>query len=624
MEFNNLLEYYKTHKTNSIARMYPEFMQFIINKTPFLDNKVSCTQRLWHIYNDIYNVPLCNHCNNNIVNWDNKHQCYRQYCSIKCGSKAASIQHTKKIQPIAPTCKVCNNLVKMNSTTKTWNSCCSERCKHIDANTKQISKEEALHIANNLPSDYNYRKFTMEYRAAFNTIRELTKHLPISYQIKKRISWLNGEIKTKQEINSTIVASLGFEEGTSVRYAKNTNNLKHKQCLVCSNDRVYNKETSRYSKFCSDECKQKYKKLIKIKQLIKTLTKIVKTKDPTHLKPNYIHSTKLDDVNWLYHKHYVEKWTKQRLANYFNVDKETITNRFKKHGILSIRHPSSGMEKEIVDFIIQHYNGEVITNSRSIISPSELDIYLPELNLAIEFCGLYWHSDIHNRIDRNYHKRKLDKCNTLGIRLITIYEDEWLKQSNIVKNKLLSIIGHDPRDRIFARSCNIINNIDTKTKINFFNTYHIQGNGPGSINIGLTHNNKLLACISFIQKKDGVFVLNRYATRETIIGGFSKLLKHFKQTYKWKKIITFADLRWSEGQLYDKCGFILDKKLPPDYQYINGLSRIHKFNYRHSQLSKKLDNYDPNISETQNTKNNNILRIWDCGKLRYVMENMRE
>jgi hypothetical protein len=212
---------------------------------------------------------------------------------------------------------------------------------------------------------------------------------------------------------------------------------------------------------------------------------------------------------------------------------------------------------------------------------------------------------------------KYDMCKEKGIRLIQIFEDEWLQKEQIVKNKLLNILGVSTQDKIFARKT-IIKEISKKEKSNFFNNTHIQGDGPSSINYGLFHNDELVAAIAFIKQKNNEYILNRYSTSANVIGGFSKLLSHFEKQFKPSKIITFADLRWSEGDLYEKTGFKLDKILEPDYSYVFKGERIHKFNFRHKNMKNKLSDYDSNLSEHENMLNNKIYRIYDCGKLRFV------
>lgn len=330
--------------------------------------------------------------------------------------------------------------------------------------------------------------------------------------------------------------------------------------------------------------------------------------------------TKLLDNDWIYNKHFVEQQTLQQISNELNVSDGTVGKYLHNHGYSTQLFQTSAAEQDIVNFL-QEYNINVVTSNRTIISPLELDIYLPDYNIAIEYCGLYWHCSKHPRMSQMYHKTKMDACNKQNIRLLTIFEDEWVHNQNLVKNKILSILGLLNQPKVFARKCKIIN-VDTKRKQLFFDTHHIQGSGPGSINVGLEYNDELVACMSFIKQSNGIYILNRYATSYQIVGGFSKLLKYFKTQYDWTQIISFADLRWSVGNLYDTNGFILDKTLPPDYEYVDfkNMKRIHKFNFRHKNLPKILgDLYDPNLSETENTYRAGWYKIYHCGLLRYII-----
>lgn len=328
---------------------------------------------------------------------------------------------------------------------------------------------------------------------------------------------------------------------------------------------------------------------------------------------------KLDDVEFLIKQHHHNRLNFSEIADELGVNVTTITNHIEKNDIEKRYYHDSRQQKQVSAFI-ESLGVEVQYNVRNVIPPKELDIYLPKHNLAIEYCGLYWHSDIHERINRHTHLDKLTKCNEAGIRLITLFEDEWLFKRSIVEDKLRSILGKNVRKTIYARKTTIVN-VSTKTKREFFNANHIQGDGPGSIVIGLMSDDKLVACMGFIQQKGQTFYLNRYATSEHVVGGFSKLLSYFCKTYQWQTIISFADRRWSEGGVYHRSGFALDKILIPDYEYVDKhtMTRIHKFNFRHKNLYKILgDKYNANLSETENMKNSTrYTRIWNCGLLRF-------
>lgn len=89
-------------------------------------------------------------------------------------------------------------------------------------------------------------------------------------------------------------------------------------------------------------------------------------------------------------------------------------------------------EKELCKYIKSIYDNVIIENSRNIISPLELDIFLPDIKLAIEFNGMYWHS---LRPD-GYHDKKIELCNKKGIKLIYVWEDEWKSKNDEVKKEI--------------------------------------------------------------------------------------------------------------------------------------------------------------------------------------------
>jgi len=274
----------------------------------------------------------------------------------------------------------------------------------------------------------------------------------------------------------------------------------------------------------------------------------------------------------------------------------------------------SNAEKEIGAYI-KSFNFEIIENNRNIIPPLELDIAIPEKKIAIEYCGLYWHSE--DRIDKNYHLNKLEKCKEQGYRLITIFEDEWFYKEEIIKNRLKHILGRET-EKIYARKCNL-SKIDNLLAKFFIDQHHLQGYKSSTICLGAYYTTELVAVMTFTDLNNGVFELNRFCVNKNVVGIASKLLEHFKRNYKWKKIISFADKRWSEGNLYEKLGFSKEKILTPDYSYFReNRIRFHKFNFRHAGMKNKLENYNPELSESVNMKNNGWSKIYDCGKIRYV------
>ncbi len=265
-------------------------------------------------------------------------------------------------------------------------------------------------------------------------------------------------------------------------------------------------------------------------------------------------------------------------------------------------------------------------NDRKIISPKELDIYLPDHNLAIEIDGLYWHSDIYK--DKNYHLEKTEECNNKGIKLIHIFENEINDKFHIVKNRLKNILGLNSQ-RIGARQT-IVKEIDSKIKNGFLNKYHIQGEDKSRIKLGAFYDNKLIGVMTFSKprifmnqkKKNEVWELSRFATTaDTYTPGLaSKMLKHFERNWEWNEIYSYADRRWSQGNLYKQLGFELDSHTPPNYFYWNGKKLYHRYNFRKQRL-KNFDNYSDEKTEKQMMDEVGWYRIYDCGNIKFIKEN---
>jgi hypothetical protein len=328
---------------------------------------------------------------------------------------------------------------------------------------------------------------------------------------------------------------------------------------------------------------------------------------------------KLQDPLWLENQ-YQELQSFWHIGKKLNCSATTIAKYFYGHKLKpNDRWGSSRGEVEIRDFVTS-LGIEVVPNTRKVIAPLELDIYIPSKNLAIEYCGLYWHSSEYRK--KNYHQRKLNECNQQGIRLVTIFEDEWLEKPEIVKVKLKSILQMGDQLQVGARTTSL-RVISSQEKFKFLEANHIQGDGPGSICYGLENQERLVAVMTFIERSPEIFELTRYATSCNVPGGFTKLLKHFQQLHLWRQIFTFADLRWSIGDLYLRSGFSMPKvKILPDYSYVRGFKRLHKTSFRHTTGLPRLPNYDPTKSEFQLTREAGIFRIYNCGLQRWVLNNI--
>lgn len=281
---------------------------------------------------------------------------------------------------------------------------------------------------------------------------------------------------------------------------------------------------------------------------------------------------------------------------------------------------SSSGERELREFVEELLPGKVVRSSRKIIPPYELDIYIPEKNVAVEFNGLYWHSE--KFVDKNYHHDKWNRCHDQGVRLITIWEDEWLNKKDIVTSMLTHKLGESTLRKVFARNTEVVESTIHDSR-EFLDDNHIQGFAQGSVYLSLVSGSEIIA-VSVWKKNRSTLYLERYATSATVVGGMGKLLKagiRYAKERGCSQIVTFADHQVSDGGLYEKLGFRLDKELKPDYRYVVGGERIHKFNYR---LKRFRDDpsleYVEGMSERELARLNNIPRVYDCGKSRYIFD----
>lgn len=321
------------------------------------------------------------------------------------------------------------------------------------------------------------------------------------------------------------------------------------------------------------------------------------------------------------------KYKEEVLSSLDNIEKCKLlyeNNRDK----INIKTKCSKAESEIYNHILT-IDENTKSSVKNIISPYELDIYSEKYKIAIEYNGLAYHSEKFGNKKTNYHLNKTKMCEEKGIRLIHIFEDEWVFKKDIVISKLNTLFLNNT-ESIGARKCDI-KIISTEQKNNFLDSNHIQGSDKSLYKIGLYYSEELVAVMTFCkprvfmgtnQIKEGCFELSRYATSKNIVGGASKLLKYFINNYKPTQIISYADRRWSTNigdTMYDKIGFTKDRVNKPNYWYLKSYKvRYHRFNFTKNNIVKKL-NGNPDKTEVQNMFDLGYDRIWDCGTIKYVM-----
>jgi len=281
-------------------------------------------------------------------------------------------------------------------------------------------------------------------------------------------------------------------------------------------------------------------------------------------------------------------------------------------------------EKRVREFFETNYPElTIVYNDRKQIAPKELDLYFPEYHLAVEVCGLYWHSELAGKKDRSYHYDKTMECFEKKIRLITIFEDELINHFDVVMSRIIQALGVT-KEKIFARKCKL-QEISSSEANTFFDKYHIQGKSTAIKAWGLYHDDKLVSVCSI-----GNFVRKHTATSDTVelkrlctlpyvsvIGGASKLfsaVKKFTKEQGYKKIKSYCDMRYANifNPVYEVLGFKLETGTKYTPHYVKGYIR-----YRNVSLRKTPEERLTNKTEFELRKEQGYDRIWDCGHRTY-------
>jgi hypothetical protein len=306
------------------------------------------------------------------------------------------------------------------------------------------------------------------------------------------------------------------------------------------------------------------------------------------------------------------------MAEEIQVHITTIYKYLSKHGIMTKDNkPVSSVENNLINWIEEFYTGDIVCNSRTIIPPYELDIYLPDENIAIEYNGVYWHLEQQGKT-RNYHLNKTLQCRSKNIQLYHIFSSDNL---DIWKSVLLNRLGKSKT--IYARKTGVVE-LDSKEVKEFCDLHHLQGGVYGSLNYGLLYNSSIVAVMNFCKSRfnRADYELLRFCTSPgyRVVGGASKLLAYFRLS-NTGSIVSYANLRWSNGKLYEALGFKLLHRSTPNYFYTKDCYTLYSRNrFQKHMLKDKLESFDPDLTEYENMLNNGYDRIWDCGNLVYLGE----
>lgn len=311
--------------------------------------------------------------------------------------------------------------------------------------------------------------------------------------------------------------------------------------------------------------------------------------------------------------------TRSQVVNELGISDTTLYLYAKQYQATDLfsRPLLSSFEEEVSEFINNELGIPTQNNRRDIIPPKEIDIYVPSLNIAIECCGLYWHSEISANKDRKYHYLKYKECLDKGITLITVFEDEWNLNKEKVKSRLMHRLVRSKK--LHARKC-VVSTLSKSVATSFINTYHLQGNVNAKYFYGLFYNNELVSVMSFgpsRYNKQYQYEIHRFCSSMPVVGAASKLLTAFIRDHNPESIISYSDNRWGNGKTYEHLGMTKISETI-GYHYTDYKQRFDRVKFQKHKLKYLLDNFDAAKSEWENMVAHNYDRIWDCGQSLWV------
>lgn len=305
-----------------------------------------------------------------------------------------------------------------------------------------------------------------------------------------------------------------------------------------------------------------------------------------------------------------------------------VGSRADGRGCARCSNRQSQPERDLTE-ILTSWGFGVEQNVRGVLANPrlELDLYLPDRQLAIEYNGLVWHGERYASSKRK-HVEKLDQCTASGIRLITIFESEWLARRAAVEGYLKAILGVARRS-LGARKLDRRPVLRSQAAA-FLDAHHIQGACAASQWVqGLYAGGELVAvmCCRYGKGRgkgetERRWELVRYcvAADTQIVGGFQRLWQAFLREVRPTCVVSFSDRRWSVGDLYRRAGFSHEGCTPISYWYFkenDQYNLYHKSLFMKSNIAKTLGIL-PNETEYQAMLRHGYDRIWDCGLDRWV------
>jgi hypothetical protein len=345
-------------------------------------------QQLWHTYYGVTELVKCQHCLKKLVKWVSLNQGYKKYCSNRCSYASGDRVKKAKI----------TNLKRYG-----------------DTSTFRVFKEKSL------------------------------KKVKEKYGVKNVMQSKEIQQKAKQKILEKYGVENVFQNTNVKDKIKRTLLNKYQVDHPSKSQEILNLKADNFLKtygvnnvFELEHIKEAAKKSITKEVMDKKVNNNYK-KLKLQIFKNYNLNILKIDVNRQIHIQCHDCQREYQISNFLL--HQRVFRDDLKNPCTICRDPKikniSYQEQEIASFI-RSLGYEIIIRDRQILKPKELDIYISSLNLGIEYNGAYWHSD--NLKIENDVMLKWQLCQQKNIKLINIYELDWLKNKEDIKKKIQQVL----------------------------------------------------------------------------------------------------------------------------------------------------------------------------------------
>lgn len=553
--------YFKPHN-DTFKSKYSEELDYIRNYTSFLDVNAPFPQRAWHVLNSKPTEKTCPICGNTIK-WGRYSYNYATYCGPSCSSQSEEVRSAAIERSIA----------------KSGYEHHTQAPEHKAAYRKLMIER------------YGVSSFSQTDEFKARSVATFLDRYGVTNPMK------NSQVKAKT-VETNMVrygASHALKTEPVKQQQRETNMARYGGPSPTNSPEVRSKQI--------DTMNDRYG-VANAKHMHMTQAQLSVLRDPT----------KLEQL--------CEKMSADHIAAHLDVDVTTVYGYIHRHGLASVYLKStSGVERMVAEYV-GSLGVTMVRNTRSIIAPLELDIYLPEHNIAIEVNGVYFHSEIVGK-GAEYHYNKWRMCYDKGIQLLSYFDDEINASWPVIKAQIAESVGKTTAKLIYAQDC-MIDEIEYSCAIkDFVNSNSIYHAPDHVTKVLVARYGERIAATLCLEEAGGCTHIVSYACDiECIVDGMlERFVSYYAKTYNFKgTVCVVSDNCHSNGAIYKQAGFLKHSDIPPDFMYFRSGPREAKSRYTLDSIAAQFDVTVDGMTEWDLLQQQGYSRVWDCGKIKWVKE----